>query len=112
VAVEKLLCPKFTKIKLRQDALQTTFLIFETFCIPPISAVWEETRLFQQPLVGVEKLSDRTELVRAGVVLRVVFLLSGDSWWFCWLAEEAHESLDVLGHRCQEELLSNELHAP
>jgi hypothetical protein len=62
--------------------------------------------------VGVEKLSDWTELVRAGVVLRVVLLLSGDSWRFCWLAEEAHESLDVLGHRCQEELLSNELHAP
>jgi hypothetical protein len=29
--------------------------------------------------VGVEKLSDWTDLVRAGVVLRFVFLLSGDS---------------------------------
>ena len=50
MAVEKLLPPKFAKIKLRQDALQTTFLIFETFCIPQILAVWEETGVFQQPL--------------------------------------------------------------
>ena len=49
VAVEKLLRPKFAKIKLRYDALQTTFLIFETFCIPQILAVWEETGVFQQP---------------------------------------------------------------
>jgi len=26
------------------------------------------------------------------------------------LAEEAHQSLDVLGRRCKEELLPNELH--
>ena len=49
VAVEKLLRPKFAKIKLRYDALQTTFLIFETFCIPQVLAVWEETGVFQQP---------------------------------------------------------------
>jgi len=49
VAVEKLLRPKFPKIKLRYDALQTTFLIFKTFCIPQILAVWEETGVFQQP---------------------------------------------------------------
>jgi hypothetical protein len=47
VGVEKLLRPKVAKIKLRQDALQTTFLIFKTFCIPQISVVWEG--LFQQP---------------------------------------------------------------
>jgi hypothetical protein len=34
VAVEKLLPPKFAKIKLRYDALQTAFLIFKIFCIP------------------------------------------------------------------------------
>ena len=47
--VEKLLPPKFVKIKLRQDALRTTFLILETFCIHQILAVWEETGVFQQP---------------------------------------------------------------
>jgi hypothetical protein len=49
VAVEKLLPVKFAKIKLRQDALETTFLIFWTLCIPQILAVWEETGLFQHP---------------------------------------------------------------
>jgi hypothetical protein len=33
-----------------------------------------------------------------------------DSWnRCCWLTEEPHESLDVLGHRCHEELLANKL---
>jgi hypothetical protein len=28
----------------------------------------------------------------------------------CRLAEEPHQSLEVLGRRCEEELLTNELH--
>jgi hypothetical protein len=48
VGVEKLLHPKFAKIKMRQDALRTTYLIFWTFCIPRILTVWEETGVFQQ----------------------------------------------------------------
>jgi hypothetical protein len=47
VAVEKLLPMKFAKIKLRQDALQTTILIFYTFSIPEIPIVWEGIGLFQ-----------------------------------------------------------------
>jgi hypothetical protein len=49
VAVEKLLGAKLTKTKLRQDALQTAFLIFQTFGIPQILAVWEEPGLFKHP---------------------------------------------------------------
>jgi hypothetical protein len=30
----------------------------------------------------------------------------------CRFAEEAHQTLDVLGHRCQEELLAHELQPP
>jgi hypothetical protein len=46
-----------------------------------------------------------------------VFLLSvrlSGGWQnqCCRLAEEAYESLDVLGHRCQEELLPHELQSP
>jgi len=37
VAVEKLLRAKFAKIKLRQDALQTTFSIFLDIFYPPIN---------------------------------------------------------------------------
>jgi len=48
VAVEKLFRAKSAKINLRQDALQTTFLIFKTFCIPQILAVWKQTGVFQQ----------------------------------------------------------------
>jgi hypothetical protein len=48
-AVEKLFRSKFAKIKLRQDALQTAFLIFWTFCIPQILAVSEANRVFKQP---------------------------------------------------------------
>jgi hypothetical protein len=36
--------------------------------------------------------------------------LGGDSQPYCWLAEEAHQSLDVLRSRCQEELLADEFH--
>ena len=35
--------------------------------------------------------------------------LGGESLWFCRLAEEADQSLDVLGRRSQEELLAHEL---
>ena len=48
VAVEKLLRAKSAKIRLRQDALKTTFSIFKAFCTPQISALWEKTGLFQQ----------------------------------------------------------------
>jgi hypothetical protein len=47
---------------------------------------------------------------------RRVFLLTQLSGSFesgcCRLAEEPHESLDVLGHRCQEELLTHKLQSP
>jgi hypothetical protein len=49
VGVEKLLRAKIAKTKSRQDALQKTFLVFQTFSIPQILAVWEETGLFQHP---------------------------------------------------------------
>ena len=34
-----------------------------------------------------------------------------DKYGCCWLAEEAHQSLEVLRSCCQEKLLANELHA-
>ena len=34
---------------MRSNALQTTYLVFKTFCIPQILAVREEPRVFQQP---------------------------------------------------------------
>jgi hypothetical protein len=49
VAVEKLLRPQFTKIKLREDALQATFSVFETFSIPQILSVSEENWTFSTP---------------------------------------------------------------
>ena len=50
--------------------------------------------------------------VRAGVdTAELFFLFLGcDSQPCCWLAEEAHQSLDVLRSRCQEELLADEFH--
>jgi hypothetical protein len=48
VGIEKLFTAKFTRIKSRQDALQTTFSIFWTFHMPQILAVREETGFFQQ----------------------------------------------------------------
>jgi hypothetical protein len=50
VAVEKLVAPKFAKIKSRQDALQTTFSLFLDIFYPPNLAVWDEKGVFQQPL--------------------------------------------------------------
>jgi len=49
VAVEKLLRPKFAKIKLRYDALQPIFFDFQDILYPQILAVWEETGVFQHP---------------------------------------------------------------
>jgi len=49
VAVEKLVAPKFAKIKSRQDALQTTFSVFLDILYPPNLAVWDEKGVFQQP---------------------------------------------------------------
>ena len=49
VAVEKLLPAKFAKIKLRQDALQTTFLVFLDIFYPPNFGCFEENGLFQHP---------------------------------------------------------------
>jgi len=49
VAVEKLVAPKFAKIKSRQDALQTTFSVFLDIFYPPIFGCFEENGVFQQP---------------------------------------------------------------
>jgi hypothetical protein len=49
VAVEKLLPEKFTKIKLRQDALQTAFLFFLDIFYPLKFGCFEENGVFQQP---------------------------------------------------------------
>jgi hypothetical protein len=50
VAVEKLLRAKCAKIKLRQDALQTTFSIFLDIFYPPNFRCFEENEVFQHPL--------------------------------------------------------------
>ena len=50
VAVEKLFSTKFAKIKLRQEALQSIFSGRLDIFYPPILAVWDEKRVFQQPL--------------------------------------------------------------
>jgi hypothetical protein len=47
VAVEKLLPAKFAKIKLRQDALQTTFPVFLDIFYPPNFGCFEENGVFQ-----------------------------------------------------------------
>jgi hypothetical protein len=53
-----------------------------------------------------------TLLERVWVLLNSWFsFLGGDSQRCRWLAEEAHQSLDVLRSRCQEELLADEFHA-
>jgi hypothetical protein len=49
VAVEKLLPAKFAKIKLHQDALQTTFSVFLDIFYPQIFGYFEENGLFQHP---------------------------------------------------------------
>jgi len=60
--------------------------------------------------VGVEKLSDRTDLAGWCGCCRVLLVLGSGSGHY-GLAQEAHQPLDVLRSRCQKELLSNELHA-
>ena len=69
-----------------------------------------------QTHVGVEKVRDRNVLLAAIIVAIEFFLspqLSGSCHGgCCWLAEEPHQSLDVLRHRCQEELLPHELQPP
>ena len=49
MAVEKLLSVKFAKIKLRQEALQTTFSIFLDIFYPPNFGCFGENGVFQQP---------------------------------------------------------------
>ena len=49
VAVEKLFPAKFAKIKLRQDALQTTFSVFLDIFYPPNFRCFDENGVFQQP---------------------------------------------------------------
>jgi hypothetical protein len=49
VAVEKLLPAKFAKIKLRQDALQTTLSVFLGIFYHPNFGCFEENAVFQQP---------------------------------------------------------------
>ena len=62
--------------------------------------------------VAVEKLCDWADVVWAGAVCRLLLsFLGGERQGCCWLAEEAHQSLDVLRSCRQEELLPNELHA-
>ena len=65
--------------------------------------------------MGVEKVCDRNALLDA--ITAVEFFLSPQlSASFhsrcCLLAEEPHEPLNVLGRRCEEELLANELQSP
>jgi hypothetical protein len=45
-AVEKLNLSKLVEKTLRQDALRTTFLVFQAFCIHQILAVWEKMDFF------------------------------------------------------------------
>ena len=49
MAVEKLFPAKFGKIKLRQDALQTSFSVFLDIFYPPIFRCFDENGVFQQP---------------------------------------------------------------
>ena len=63
--------------------------------------------------VAVEKVQDRNVFLAAIKAAVEFFLppqLSGSfQGRCCRLAEEPHESLDVLGYRCEEELLPHEL---
>jgi len=68
VAVEKLFPAKFTKIKSRQDALQTTFSVFLDIFYPPNFGCFEENGLFQHPqaisLIDITKCIDMTRLMK------------------------------------------------
>ncbi len=63
--------------------------------------------------VGVEKVLQRNGFHLGGYRRRFlvsVRLSGGRENRCCRLTEEAHQSLDVLGSRRQEELLTNKLH--
>jgi hypothetical protein len=64
--------------------------------------------------VGVEKVVIGTSFWLRLSLLAEFFLLTSAKRCFhsggCRLAEEPHQSLEVLGRRCEEELLTNELH--
>ena len=63
--------------------------------------------------VGVEKVRATECLFSCGYALPSfvlsVELSGGGQHGYWWLAEEAYEPFDVLGHRSQEELLAHEL---
>ncbi len=63
--------------------------------------------------VVVEKLCDWYRSCAGWVGTAEFFFsfLGGEDQRWGWRAEEAHQSLDVLRSRCQEELLPNEFHA-
>jgi hypothetical protein len=71
-------------------------------------------RLLVKSPVGVEKLRDRNVFLAPSIAAAEFFLLTSLSGGChsggCRLAEEAHESLEVLGGRCKEGLLTNKLH--
>jgi len=72
---------------------------------------WGTAQVVKSP-VDVEKLCDWTDLCAGRDTAEFFFsFLGGDRQRCCWLAEEAHQSLDVLRSRCQEELLADEFHA-
>ena len=66
--------------------------------------------------VGVEKVRQPKRCFAwEGVGRVLLFSVRPRGSWQnrrCWLAEEPHESLDVLSRRCQEELLPHELQSP
>ena len=65
VGVEKLFPAKFAKIKLRHDALQTTFSVFLDIFYPSNFGYFEENGVFQQPrlvstvICGIDRDSTR-----------------------------------------------------
>ena len=67
---------------------------------------------FPTTAVGVEKLRDRSVfLVRVSPLpsfCSLPWLNRGCHKGCYWPAEEPHQSFDVLGHRCHEELLPHE----
>jgi hypothetical protein len=65
--------------------------------------------------VGVEKLPQQNGFSSASMPSRLsvsVRLSGGRQNRCCRLTEEAHQSLDVLSYRCQEELLAHEPESP
>ena len=66
--------------------------------------------------VGVEKVRDRIffppVMIAVAEFLFSPQLRGGFHSGYCRLTEEAHQSLDVLSYRCQEELLAHEPESP